>query len=266
MPKLVIVTDLDGSLLHSKTYSFEAAAPALELLRKKNIPLVLCSSKTRAELELYRERLCNRHPFIIENGGGIYIPEEYFPFVMKAELRNGYRVISLGTPYREIRKQFTLLRDKLGVSARGFGDMTSDEVASLTNLPKEEAALAREREYGEPFVFSGVPDERFLQAIEKNGFQWTQGRLYHMMGNYDKGKAVAVLRNLYAQQFGNVITMGLGDSLNDLPFLLVVDRPVLIRKKEGSFDSRIDLKGLYRTEGIGPEGWNEAVIKLLRQC
>ncbi len=56
-PKLVIFTDLDGTLLDRDTYSFEPALPALRLIRQKDIPLVLSSSKTRAEIEFYRERI-----------------------------------------------------------------------------------------------------------------------------------------------------------------------------------------------------------------
>ena len=34
-PKLVIFTDLDGTLLDRNTYSFEPALPALRLIRQK---------------------------------------------------------------------------------------------------------------------------------------------------------------------------------------------------------------------------------------
>lgn len=63
----IIITGLDGTLLYPKTYSFEAARPALNLIRERDIPFILCSSKTRGEIELYRKWLENRHPFISEN-------------------------------------------------------------------------------------------------------------------------------------------------------------------------------------------------------
>ena len=87
--RMIIITDLDGTLLHHRTYSFEEAKPALDLVRRQGIPLVICSSKTRAEIEVYRKRLDNNHPFISENGGGIYIPAGYFPFrrIRRAEGR-----------------------------------------------------------------------------------------------------------------------------------------------------------------------------------
>ena len=261
--QIIIVTDLDGTLLDSKTYSFEEARPALELIKKNHVPLVLCSSKTRAELELWRDRLENRHPFIVENGGGIFIPEDYFPFPVEGETRKGYRVISLGSPYVGIREQFVRLRNELRIPVTGFGDMTPAEVSELTGLSLDEAVLAKQREYGEPFVFPGAADERMLQAIEASGLRWTQGRLFHLMGNHHKGKAVALLRTLFERAKGPLITAGLGDSLNDLPFLLAVDHPVLVRRENGSLDPRITIPGLYCTQKIGPAGWNEAVQTLL---
>lgn len=52
---MVIFTDLDGTLLDHETYSFAAAGEALEALTRENIPLILCSSKTRAEIELLQQ-------------------------------------------------------------------------------------------------------------------------------------------------------------------------------------------------------------------
>jgi len=264
MARLVIFTDLDGTLLHPKTYSYADALPALDLVRERNIPLVVCSSKTRAEIEVYRNRLRNGDPFIVENGGGIFIPEGCFPFPIEGKAHNGYQLISLGMPYGEIRKQFTALRERLGTQARGFGDMTPEEIAALTGLSREEAVLAKQRDFDEPFIFEGDPDERFLQAIEGAGLSWTQGRYFHLMGNHHKGKAVNILKALFERIYTTVMTLGLGDSLNDLPFLLAVDKPVLICREDGSHDPRINIPGLYRTTGIGPAGWNEAVLQLVK--
>lgn len=82
MARIIIFTDLDGTLLHPNIYSFAKARPALNLIKEEGIPLVLCSSKTRAEMEVYRERLGNNHPFVSENGGGIFIPKDCFNSVV----------------------------------------------------------------------------------------------------------------------------------------------------------------------------------------
>jgi len=263
--RVIIVTDLDGSLLHPRTYSFEEAGPALDLIRQKKIPLVLCSSKTRAEIEVYRKRLDNGHPFISENGGGIYLPAGYFPFHGSDDRRDGYEIISLGSPYGEIRKRFAQMRERLGIAVRGFGDMSAEEVAALTGLTIEDARLAKQRDYEEPFVFPDKPEDRFLREIEGEKLRWTQGRFFHLMGDHHKGRAVNIVRRLYERRDGPVMTVGIGDSLNDLPFLLAVDRPVLVKKESGRHDARINIPGLVRTDGIGPAGWNEAVMRLLSE-
>ena len=72
---VIVFSDLDGTLLEHDTYGFEAARPALDLLWGKNIPLILCSSKTRTEMEGYQKRLGIAGPFIVENGAGVYIPQ-----------------------------------------------------------------------------------------------------------------------------------------------------------------------------------------------
>ncbi|MDH4162625.1 MAG: HAD-IIB family hydrolase [Nitrospirota bacterium] len=261
--RLVIFTDLDGTLLDGSTYSFEKALPALEMVRQRRVPLVFVSSKTRAELEVWRERLQNAHPFISENGGGIFLPEGYFPFPLDAVPWEGYRLITLGMPYEAVRRRFIAMRERLNIKARGFGDMTDREVADLTALPLADARLAKQRDFEEPFVFEGSPDDRLMQEIEREGLRWTQGEFFHIMGDHHKGRAVEMLTRLYVQQHGPVTAFGIGDSLNDLPFLLAVDRPVLVRKMNGRHDDRINIPGLIRTNGIGPEGWNEAILSLL---
>jgi mannosyl-3-phosphoglycerate phosphatase family protein len=264
MRKTIIFTDLDGTLLDPKTYSFKEAEPALKLIRERGVPLVLCSSKTRAEIEVYRKRLDNLHPFISENGGGVYIPKGYFPAHESGEQQDGYEVISLGSPYDEIRKRFVAMRGRLGIAVRGFGDMSVEEIAALTGLTLEEAGLAKRRDFGEPFIFPGEADDRFLREIEGEGLRWTQGRFFHFMGNHHKGRAVNILRRLYEQRDGAVRSVGIGDSLNDLPFLLGVDLPVLVKKENGRYDARIDIPGLVRSNGVGPAGWNEIVMELLK--
>jgi len=263
MPDTIIVSDLDGTLLDSTSYSFAAAQPALEVVRTRGIPLVLCSSKTRTEIEGYRQRLNNRHPFITENGGGIFIPRDYFSEPVEAETFDGYWLIRLGIPYAEIRSRFVRLRQQLGAGVRGFADMTDEEVAALTGLSCNEARLSKQRDFDEPFVFNGAPDERFLQAIEESGLRWTQGQFFHIMGDHDKGHAVSLLKALYQHEYGAVASIGLGDSLNDLQMLQAVDHPVLVRHEDGSHDARITVPNLLKTQLPGPAGWNEAVLQLL---
>lgn len=263
MKKIVIFTDMDGTLLDEENYSYAEAQPALHLIAARGIPLIFCSSKTRSELVAFRAKLNTAHPFITENGGGIFIPHGYFSAPMTTQVLDAYQIILLGTPYIEIRSHFIRLRNQLCTKARGFGDMSVTEVAALTGLSEEEATLARQRDFDEPFIFEGAPDMAFLQAIQAAGLHWTQGRIFHIMGKHDKGHAVRLLTSLYEQQYGGVTSIALGDGLNDLPMLNVVDLPVLVRHKDGSFEDRINIPNFLKTRLPGPAGWNESVLLLL---
>ena len=66
---LIVFSDLDGTLLDHGNYSHSAAAPALARLRHLEVPLILASSKTAAEIVPLRDELgfsdCEA---IVENG------------------------------------------------------------------------------------------------------------------------------------------------------------------------------------------------------
>ena len=264
--KIVIFTDLDGTLLHPETYSFQEALPALERLKKLKIPLIMCSSKTRAEIEDYRARMDNKDPFVSENGGGIFIPVDYFPFPLnRGDIMDGYINIILGNKYKDIRSAFIELRETTGIRVKGFGDMSIQEVARITGMTLEESQRAKKREFDEPFIFENGETrvEEFLRAIENKGFRWTRGRLFHILGENDKGKAIKILKEFFKRMEPNIITIGLGDSLNDLPLFQNVDYPVLMKKKNGEYEEGIELPHLIR-DGMGPAGWNQIVLKLIK--
>lgn len=271
MKKLIIFTDLDGTLLDHYTYSFDKAIPALQLLKEKNIPLIICSSKTRKEIEYYRRKLDNHHPFISENGGGIFIPKNYFGFDVKGgqegfSEEDDYHVIRLGAKYSDLRTAIQELRSD-GFNIKGFGDMTVEELSMIANMSIDEARMAKERDFDEPFVFDGskTGEQRLLQAISAKGFNYTQGRFFHILGNSDKGKAVSVLIDLYRRKFGEVMTVAIGDSPNDIPMLERVDYPVIVQKYDGTYDPRVDISNLHKADGIGSDGWNKAIIENLYQ-
>ena len=295
----LIFTDLDGTLLDADNYSFKEALPALKEVKKRKIPLILSSSKTRAELELYQKKLKIEDPFISENGGAIFIPPRYFNMVslsnhrqLPGELRKKgkYLVLELGTPYQQIRRKFLEVFDELNLKAIGFGDLKAEEISSLLNLSKTEAKLARKREYDEPFYFLKKIEKEKIKLAErefnKNGLSLTTGgKLFHLTGDNDKGKAVKLLTQTYKSNWGNdLLTIGLGDSTNDLPMLESVDIPVLVRKKGNSYEQKILNKlsagqlsvdsnetqmrsrgKVYKTSGMGPQGWNQAILDLIEK-
>ncbi len=266
LPKLVLFTDLDGTLLDPVTYSYQKALPLVRHLLQIGIPIVFCSHKTRAEQEVYRQELGIADPFIVENGGAIFIPQGYFPFGFDYDkARGGYQVIELGSPYPEIRRILEQIRAEVGVDFRGFGDMSDEEVAGDAGLELEAARRAKKREYDETVkpVENSEEMDRMLRAIKKAGLNYTYGgRYYGVMGANDKGKAVTILADLFRKKLGRIETVGIGDSSNDLPMLLVVDTPILVQKPGEQWEE-MDLPRMERTEGVGPEGWSRVVTRII---
>lgn len=263
---LLVFTDLDGTLLDHETYSFGPALPAINALKEKNIPLIFCTSKTRAEIEEIRLQLHNSHPFISENGGALFIPRGYFSHGFHFTRKDShYLIIELGTPYTKLREVFNRMCTLLPGKLRGFGDLTHKEVADLCGFSLSQATLAKKREYDEPFILEDETTEDILQEMaSRSNLQISRGgRFYHLIGHNDKGKAVLLLRELYKKKPGNPKTIALGDSLNDLPMLKAVDYPILVQKPDGSYDPSIKLDHLILASGSGPSGWCEALLNLL---
>ncbi|UCB52667.1 MAG: mannosyl-3-phosphoglycerate phosphatase, partial [Candidatus Zixiibacteriota bacterium] len=154
----------------------------------------------------------------------------------------------------------------------GFGDLGAEEISSLLNLSAAEAELARKREYDEAFYFPEKPKEEQIKLAAKEfnqvGLRLTAGgRLLHLHGDHDKGRAAESLIQIYVANWTDeILTVGLGDSLNDLPLLEVVDVPVLLKKEEGSYQQEVTGKlKVHKTLRAGPRGWNQAVLDLMEE-
>jgi mannosyl-3-phosphoglycerate phosphatase len=254
----VVVTDLDGCLLDSETYRFEAARPALRALKKRGIPLVLCSSKTRAEMETLHALLELDAPYVFENGGGIVIPSGA-PWSRVARRDGGPLLVRLGVPLLDLGRALLEIAKDAGARLRGFRQLSAREVKDLTGLPEEEAERARHREHTEPFVLEAGNEDVVRQAAERRGLRVIRGgRFHHLSGDLDKGKAVRQVLTL----LGPTASIGLGDAENDLGLLRAVDHPILVPRPDGGFDPALDaaFPAAKRAPAPGPAGWNEAVL------
>ena len=154
-PFLVIFTDLDGTLLDHTTYQWEDALPALDLCKRLHVPVIPVSSKTRAEINILRCELSVFAPFVSENGGGIFFPQEACVDPPPGtSLDRGLWRWSLGTPYARLVQGLQEIREELKWNIKGFSDMSIEEISQLTGLDLETSRLAAMREYDEPFFIA----------------------------------------------------------------------------------------------------------------
>ena len=260
---LVIFSDLDACLLDHDGYSWQAARPALDLIRAESIPLVLVTSKTRPEVEAIRSVIGIEDPFVVENGGGIFWPRGALDAPpLEAEEDGPYLLVRLGRPYEEIRRFVDSLPERFGV--RGFGDMTVDEIARRTGLASTAATRARQRDFTEPFLIDrpeALPELETRAAAE--GLEITQGgRFHHLMAaGQNKGRAtLRCLELLERERRRPLRTIGLGDSPNDLPLLGAVDRPIVVPRPDGRH-LETGLDGVVNAPYPGSRGWNDALLR-----
>jgi mannosyl-3-phosphoglycerate phosphatase len=262
---VLVFTDLDGTLLDHGYYAYKAALPGLELIRHRKIPLIFTSSKTRLEIETLQAGTGIRDPFIAENGAAVFFPARYRNFDIHGGVpRFPYTVIQLGVAYREIRDFFDSVKGRFDL--KGFGDWPIEQIASLTGLSTGQASMAKQREFTEPFLMGDESKiDELAAAAAASGLTITPGsRFYHLMGNrQDKGRAVRLCTEVFAGNLnGEVVTIGLGDSANDIPMLENVDIPILIPHPDGSFE-KIDRFNPIKADRPGSAGWNDATLKAL---
>jgi mannosyl-3-phosphoglycerate phosphatase len=266
-PAVVVFSDLDGTLLDHDTYGFEAARPALDLLRGKNIPLILCSSKTRAEMEGYQKLMGIAGPFIVENGAAVYIPQGRLDLEgQNFREADGFQIFEWGRPYAYLVEALREIREETGLNLISFSEMSVADIGHYAGLDPAQAEQAKKRDYSEPFVLvdRGAPLQVLEQAVQRRRLTLVRGgRFYHLVGDNDKGRAVRWLTARYRKKNPNLVSIGLGDSPNDLPLLENVDIPVLVKKPGGRHEAWRTEKEVYYTRGIGPQGWNEALLTLL---
>jgi mannosyl-3-phosphoglycerate phosphatase len=269
-PFIVVFTDLDGTLLDHDTYGWEEALPALDRCKRLLIPIVLVSSKTRAEMDPLRRKMSITAPFISENGGGIFFPCDTTEVPPPDAFRDGdLWQWSLGLPYFDLIRELDGIREELGWDIKGFSDMKIDDISELTGLDKKSTRRAVTREFDEPFIIldqDPVDRKSLKKAAAKRGLAITEGgRFFHLNGKNNKGQAVQKLISFYKRLNGNIVSVALGDSPNDFPMLECVDYPVLVRSKRDFEGLKKRIPRLVVTSEMGPKGWNKALLDILNE-
>src|SRR5476649_864840 len=255
---LVIITDLDGSLLDHHTYSWLPASRWLDKLIAARLPVVFCTSKTAAEIIPLQESMgLQGSPFIAENGAVVQFSALSVSDPQPAKIMSG--------DYSAILSIMRELRELNGFKFFGFNDVDEQVIGEWTGLSAQDARLAQRREASEAFIWRDSEPRliEFTALLAKEGLGVTQGgRFYHVMSALsNKGAAVQQLLQWLQQRDGRPWrSLGLGDGPNDISMLNQVDYAVIIK---GYSNNPMALnprqQQVYRTTSYGPNGWVEGL-------
>ena len=257
----LVITDLDGTLLNHDSYHFDAAKKTIVDLQKRNIPVILNTSKTYAETITIRQMLDLADPFIVENGSCIYLPKNQFDQPLAATSREDYWELVIGASKKkidEILKSINLTEK----NCIRLSLCSIEQAVALTGLSDEQAAQAINREFSEPLIWQAGETTllELQQQLKLHTMTTLQGgRFLHVIGDCDKGRATTRLIECYGY---NVKTIILGDSANDAAMLSVADISVIVNSPSNQQLRKLVSPDI-QTKAAAPEGWQQAIKKVL---
>jgi len=267
MRKLLIITDLDASLLRDD-YTYEEAKPVLQKLQDAKIPLILNSSKTVAELANLAFELQSLAPIVAENGGAVCIHKESpLPKPSDCETYGDYAVIPAGMTRGFVLEQAHRLRQLKGFHFEGFDDWSDRHLSVITGLDVNAAGRARQRYVTEPILWRDSEQGlvQFTQLLAEHSIQVIRGgKFLHLMGNINKADGALLATRLYSTAFPDTQwhTVAIGDSENDLQMLEQADTAIVIPHKGSTRIHPNNANTMVATKSASA-GWAECVDQLL---
>jgi predicted mannosyl-3-phosphoglycerate phosphatase (HAD superfamily) len=243
------------------------------------IPAVWLTSRSRLQFDEPRRKLGHAHPFIAEDGCGVYLPEGYFhlrpdlggPHSAKAStLRLGrFTCIPAAEALPAAADALEALSEETGVPIVALRSLSLRELAQNTGLPAREAELARQRDFDELFFFAGASDaqvERFFADGRKRRMEFRQhGVLWSAAIGASVQRCVVALTKLYDRALryhAHSVAIATADSAPSVfPFC---DRRILLADRSAEDDaSDVMSEGprgrIHKIPLLSPEVWEEVL-------
>ena len=259
--KILIFTDLDGSLLDKKTFKFDVIKDYFKELVRNGIIIIPNSSKTEAELLDFNEQNNLDLSFIAENGSSIHrlnkihqnLPDKIIISRTIDEIRNIYKEnISL-----DFKNKITNILE-----------LEIEKQQKILGLSLDKIKLAIKREHSIPIKFNGTESEKneFTNILKNSGLTiQTGGRIMNVCDNVNKSKAMSRALKLIKKQLDDeIITIGVGDNENDIEMIKQTDYPCLV-KNENFDSSLINIDNLIKSDEPSPKGWSDVIKTALQK-
>ena len=138
---LWVVSDVDGTLM-DHSYDLTPTKETIKLLQELSIPVILCTSKTAAEVKVIRKQLNLTDPYIVENGAAIY----------GDTLKRVNGEIILGEKYEILENILSCISNEINYDLKPLNNISDHEATELTGLKGHSLELMRDRHWSMPFL------------------------------------------------------------------------------------------------------------------
>ena len=200
------------------------------------IPIVWVTARSRAQMDEPRRKFGHQHPFIGEDGCGVYLPEDYFHLRPAKTVRKGrFTCIPLAAVQPAACDALELLSEQTGVSTVSLRSLAPRELEQNTALPPRDAELARQRDFDELFFFAGAAETdvaRFVAEANSRRIALRQhGVLWSLAVGADLGLCIRELSKLYERALRtHPMVLGIATSAEAEGLLPACDRGLLLAK------------------------------------
>ena len=253
-PRIVIFTDLDGSLLHRDTFQFDTIKDYIKSLVSKGVIIIPNSSKTEKEIEKFNEELGINLPYISENGSSIHglnLITSNFPdkLVLSRDKEELLKIYENKVPEKLKEKCFQISK------------MSKKEKENILGQKDEKLKDALNRKYTLPFLFKGDKNEKYrlIKILNSNSLTLQEGgRVSNLCDNINKVKSMNRVIKILKKTEDKIKTIAVGDNFNDLEMLRNCDIPCLVFNDQFTLD-QINIENLVFSNKPSPEGWADVI-------
>ncbi len=201
------------------------------------LPAVWVTARCRAQMDEPRRKFGHQHPFIGEDGCGVFLPEDYFHLRPAKTVRMGrYTGIPVAETHPAASEALESLSEDTGVSVVSLRSLAPRELEQNTGLPPRDAELARQRDFDELFFFAGATEadvERFVaEARLRNVMLRQHGVLWSLAIGASLSQCIRDLSKLYDRALRSHPTVvGIATPAEADGFLSACDRGLLLVKQ-----------------------------------
>ncbi len=260
----IFITDLDGTLLGHHDFDFELIKSDVTGLIDAGHSLVIASSKTKAEIQSFCNKLGRNVAFIYENGAGVENFSRFSVNVPSPHLRLNQKAIKTDALFTIWEQNIPF---RLRACCHFVKDMNRGDQQACLGLQAEALDMALNRSYSLPFTFSGsISDSQKLEyfaakiglAVQKGG------RVYNLSGCHDKADYLPDIRRWATKAKVAPVLVVLGDSGNDVKMLKQADISCVIPSQIGNrLNLGNDISPTIIAPRAAPLGWLDAVMEAL---